>query len=417
MLLVAVIMTWESLPETLTMVPDASTPPAGQYPYQSIGTLHDLNVAFANRNGRLYGIQDQYVFISEDGGRTFVRRGKLPPARDDWTTIIKDRIARLKLTRWIRRNRGPENLVVLDSGTILVFWDRIYRSADDGASFEVVYDRPQHGILAPFGNNEGVAAGPGTVYFGEYSALPRPHAIRLLEGSNDGRDWRVVHTFPSGDIFHVHSIAYDRFRNRYWVCTGDNDSEDRILYTEDGFKTLQLLGGGSQDWRCVSLMITEKALVWGSDNNQTAASINRWNFATQTLEKVLEVGKPTYSSTVLSSGLLALSTVYEPTSPYTQQFHPEPTTDLWVSIDGTCWNRILSLPYRQETDRDGHMTRASLSFPAGFPTDDLYFTPQNTTLFDFETRILKLSPDKLPPCPELQAADAAKAGSAQSVGQ
>ncbi len=412
---VAAVVVWGIAPEQLTLVPHAESRGDGTQPYQNIGVINDINVAFAARNGRLYGIQDHYIFISDDGGRTFERRGKLPPAANDIATLIKDRIARLKLTRWIRKNRGPENLVVLDSGTILVFWDRIYRSADEGATFEVVYDRPRHGILAPFGNNEGVAAGPGMVYFAEYSALPRPHVIRLLEGSNDGRDWRIAYTFPSGDIFHVHSIAYDQFRDRYWVCTGDNDSEDRILYTEDGFKTLQMQGGGSQAWRCVSLMITAKALVWGSDNNQTAASINRWDFATNTLEKVLEVGKPTYSSTVLRNGMLALSTVYEPTSPYTQRFHPEATTDLWVSADGTCWDRILSLPYHQQTDRDGHLTRASLSFPAGFPTDDLYFTPQHTTRDDFDTRVLKLSTENALPCAGQPAAKPATAATAQSA--
>ena len=415
--LIAAILAWEAMPEQLVLAPSADRSGSGTQLYQDIGTISDINVAFAARDGRLYGIQDQYFYISDDGGRTFVRRGKLPPASNDLPTRIKDYIARLKLTRLIRRNRGPENLIVLDSGTVLVFWDRIYRSVDDGATFQPVYNPSSHGILGPFGNNEGVGAGPDKVYFGEYSALPRPHAIRMLEGSNDGRDWRVVHTFPSGDIFHIHSITYDRYRNRYWICTGDNDSEDRLLYTEDGFKTLHLLGGGSQEWRCVSLMITENALVWGSDNNQTAAAINRWDFAKQRLEKVLEVGKPTYSSTVLRNGMLVLSTVYEPTSPYTSRFHPTATTDLWVSPDGLCWNRILSLPYLPAKNRQGNMTRASLSFPAGFPTEDLYFTPQHTTRDDFDTRILKLDPANLPPCADRPAATPATAGTAPVAAQ
>lgn len=399
------------------MVPSADHSGSGTQLYQDVGTIKEINVAFAARNGRLYGIQDQYFYISDDGGRTFLRRGKLPPAGNDLPTRIKDYIARLKLTRLIRRNRGPENLAVLDSGTILVFWDRIYRSVDDGATFQPVYNPSRHGILGPFGNNEGVGAGPDKVYFGEYSALPRPHAIRVLEGSNDGRDWRIVHTFPPGDIFHVHSITYDNFRNRYWICTGDNDSEARLLYTEDGFKTLQRLGGGSQAWRCVSLMITADSLLWGSDNDRTSAAINRWNFKTQTLEKVLEVGKPTYSSTVLRNGILALSTVYEPSSPFTRRFHPEATTDLWVSADGSCWHRILSLPYYPQTNRNGRMTRASLSFPAGFPTEDLFFTPQHTTRDDFDTRVLKLIPADLPPCDKPRAGSPAKEVPAPAAGR
>lgn len=392
------IVAWESVPERLSITADNMTPRSALREYLNSGKIASINVAFATPDGRLYGIQDHFVFISDDGGKTFVRRGQLPPAHVGFLAGVKDAIARLKITRWIRRNEGPENLVVLNSGTILVFWDRIYRSTDDGASFQVSYDRPLNGILAPFGNNEGVAAGPDAVYFGEYSALPRPHAIRILEGTNDGRDWRVAYTFPFGDIFHVHSIAYDRYRNRYWVCTGDNDEESRILYSDDGFKSLHLLGGGSQAWRAVSLMITEKSLFWGSDNDRTAAKIYRWDFDRGMLKELQEIGKPSYSSTVMQDGVLILSTVYEPESPYSLQVHPEEATDLWISRDGTCWARILSLPYRHGTTSIGKPTRASISFPAGSPVGELFFTPQSTTIGDFDTSVLKIDVASLPAC-------------------
>ena len=386
-LLLLILLAWESVPERRTMAPVASGAPKLAERMAYVGRIPRLNVAFAATDGRLFGIEDHFLFVSEDGGRTFERRGQLPKKEEGLLSRVADWVARLKPVRLIRRNEGPENLVVLESGTVLVFWDRIYRSVDGGNSFTVAADFSRDQLVQPFGNNEGIAVGPDGVYFGEYTSVARPHAIRIVAGTNDGQDWNVVYTFPPGDIFHVHSIAYDRFRKRYWICTGDNDDESRILYSEDGFRTLQKLGGGSQAWRAVSVMITPDSLVWGSDNDRDGARIYRWRFPVDQLEELATIGKPSYSSAVLADGSLVLSTAYEPASAYVRAFQPTPSTDLWLSEDGSRWRQILSLPYeRHETPSSGP-SRASIAFPNGAPLKQLIFMPQSTAGDDFDVLI------------------------------
>ena len=48
------------------------------------------------------------------------------------------------------------------------------------------------------------------------------------------------------------------------LISEDRDDEPSVLFTKDGFQTFEVLGGGSQDWRVVSLMVTKDALFWES---------------------------------------------------------------------------------------------------------------------------------------------------------
>lgn len=384
------VTVWEVIPERRNMI--ETGPQQGnkqEASYKRIGYLPRLNVAYASPDGKLFGIEDHYVYVSDNGGKSFKQLGKLPNVDRSIVSMLSDKIARLKLVRLLRRNPGPRNLVVLESGTILVFWDHIYRSADGGHTFVPVFDfAAGRGIFMPF-PSEGVTVGKNdSVYFGEYVNSKGPHSVRLVEGTRDGTVWRIIYTFETGQIRHVHSVQYDPFRDLYWITTGDRDSESSLLYTRDAFATLERLGGGSQDWRIVSLMITREALYWGSDNDQTSAAIFRWDFQENRLQKLADIGKVSYFSTVLRDGTLVLSTTYERESPFTRSTDPEPTSDIWISEDGMNWRKILSLPYERGYTLSGRPTRASISFPAGAPLNIIYYTPESTSIQDFTTQLI-----------------------------
>ncbi len=390
-LLALSVVTWEILPESKYLV-SRTRVEQEPIPHKTVGYLPDLYAAYVAPDGRLFGIEDHFIFVSDDEGRTFRRLGALPKVNPTWRDRISDRVARSKLARRLRRNPGPTNLVVLASGTILVFFDYIYRSTDDGQTFTPVFGLHDEQLNGGFQYSEGIAVGPDDlIYFGEYTTSERPHAIRIVEGRADGTEWRVVHVFPPGDIFHVHGIQYDPFRGGYWVTTGDLDHEAKVLFTGDNFQSMQVLGQGSQDWRVVSMMIAEDRLVWGSDNDRMPAAIFQWDFATATLQKLREIGKPSYFSTVLEDGTMVLSTTYEPESSYTRAFHPEPTTDLWVSRADHGWTKLMSLPYQPQQHTWGP-ARASIAFPGGKPTQTLFFTPLSTVTDHFTTQLILLAP-------------------------
>jgi len=388
-LLAASLASWEALPNSRELLPVGQQAPSS---YRAIGHVPNLYAAYVAPDGRIFGIEDHFLYVSEDQGRTFTQAGVLPKINPSWRDRITNVLARSKTARALRHNPGPNNLVVLSSGTILVFWGYIYRSTDNGQTFAPVFNFEDERVNPGFQYSEGLALGPDdTVYFGEYVTTARPHEVRILEGRQDGTSWKVAHTFPAGEIFHVHGIQYDPYRAGYWITTGDFDDEAKILFTKDGFRSFMTLGSGSQDWRAVSLMITKDRLLWGSDNDQEPAGIFEWNFGTSTLTKLQEIGKPSYYSTRLADGTFVLSTTYEPQSRYTKKYQPEAATDLWVSRNGFTWTKILSLPYKMEQEAWG-LSRAAIAFPGGKATEQLLFTPISTVRDRFTTQFIDPRP-------------------------
>lgn len=362
--------------------------------YAVAGQLPRLQVVHAADDGTLYGVDDHHLFVSRDGGRSFSRRGTLPPAAPGAIGLLKDRLLRAKLTRRLRGNRGPTCVATLSSGTILVFWGRIFRSDDGGRHFQAVFDPAAVGLKAgPFDFGVGTAVGADdTVYVAEYTTAPRPHPVHILRGRDDGRRWEIAYRFEPGEIFHVHSITYDPYRRGFWVCTGDYDEETALRFTADAFKTLTTVGGGSQDWRIVSLIVTPDYLYWGSDNDrEEGAAIFRWDIANRRLEKLQHIGKVSYYATRLRDGTLAISTTYEPQSPYTRARSPKASCELWVSRDGERWQQLLDLPY-EPMQLPWGPARAQIAFPSGAALDRLFLIPRFTQGDPFRTVVLDLNP-------------------------
>lgn len=391
LLLLIVFAAWELSPEKRVIRNAAAAGLADAAPgYRVLGHLPNLQVLHADKNGTLYGFEDHYLYVSTDGGKTFRRRGALPKVGGGLLGRLKDRLLRTKAVRRVRGNRGPTTIEVLSSGTILVFYDQVYRSIDGGRSFKAVFDPASLGLQGgPFPFGAGTAVGADdTVYFGEYACHARPHPISIVRGRADGTRWEIAHRFEPGEIFHVHSIHYDRYRNGYWVCTGDYDTETALLFTADDFKTLTAVGKGSQDWRIVSLIATPDCLYWGSDNDhEEGSAIFRWSFERNRLEKLQDIGKVSYYATQLADGTLAVSTTYEPNSRYTKANAPRPCTELWLSHDGDRWTKALELPHEPKQMSWG-ASRAQIAFPTGAPLEHLYLIPLSTSGNPFATVVL-----------------------------
>ena len=56
------------------------------------------------------------------------------------------------------------------------------------------------------------------------------------------------------------------------------------------------------------------------------------------------------------------------------------------------WRQIASLPYQQYTLPTGRLSRATIAFPGGAPTRDLYYTPLSATEQDFSVEVLRMWP-------------------------
>jgi hypothetical protein len=329
------------------------------------------------RDGRLYAIEDHFLYVSDDEGETFRKRGVLPKPDPSLSDRARNLVARHPLIRQLRVNRGPSNVVVLSTGTILVFYDDwIYRSGDGGYSFEVVGQDELLGVAGPFAH--GIAIdNHDRVYFGEYRTGPRPQTIHVVIGENDGRDWMICHTFEQGQIFHVHSVSYDPYADRLLIATGDRDDEAGLFVLDSDCTGVEQIGGGDQRWRLIAPLFTPEKVVWGSDDDRAGAQIFAKARGTQTLEPLVFVGKPAYYGTRLSNGTLVQSTAFEPNSQFTRSASPEPTATLWISPDGRQWWTLDNFPWSEEELPQGR-SRPQVAVTAGGGRD-VFVVPLHTT--------------------------------------
>lgn len=105
----------------------------------------------------------------------------------------------------------------------------------------------------------------GHVYLGEYTSNPDRGAMHVYRYVPGERAVEPVHRFPPGAVRHIHGIYHDPFSGALWCTTGDREGECRVLRTEDGFRSLEVVGAGDETWRTVSLQFTEDAVYYGTD--------------------------------------------------------------------------------------------------------------------------------------------------------
>lgn len=143
----------------------------------------------------------------------------------------------------------------------------------------------------------------GDVYFGEYLPNKDRGPVRIYRYRPGASSVETVHTFPAGSIRHVHGIYQDPFSDRLWCTTGDIGNEARIMFTTDGFASLETLGGGDESWRCVSLQFTEQAIYYGMDAEFERNRLFRVDRTTNQRRELGQLDGPVYYSCALGRDL------------------------------------------------------------------------------------------------------------------
>lgn len=229
------------------------------------------------RDGRVYATRGRTVYVDETGtASSFERRGELPaPRSQDGARVgpVFERVVRTQpwkdvlgsvVGRYATTNVWPvgDDVLVATVGR----WVSV--SQDAGATWTVTHDLPASsgpaGVLPT-----GLCVQRGTLYLGEY-LLDDAATPRVMASHDEGRTWEPVLELPG--VRHVHGVHADPYTDDVWVTTGDTDVECRIgrltvpLATDDRpVAGVEIVGGGSQHWRAVSLVFTPDAILWGVD--------------------------------------------------------------------------------------------------------------------------------------------------------
>jgi hypothetical protein len=115
--------------------------------------------------------------------------------------------------------------------------------------------RPLHFASAP----------DGLAVWGEYFDNRERVEVNIFASSDSGNTWDVAHTFPSGAIRHVHNVIYDEWEKCFWVLTGDEGRECKILRASTDFRFWDEVTSGNQQSRAVAAIVTREGLYFATD--------------------------------------------------------------------------------------------------------------------------------------------------------
>lgn len=104
------------------------------------------------------------------------------------------------------------------------------------------------------------------ICYGEYFNNNNKDKVNIMGKIIGNNDWKILYTFQSETIEHIHSIISDNIRNIVWIFTGDFQNSSGIWMTKDNFKTVQSIFRGNQKYRaCIGFPIKE-GLLYATDS-------------------------------------------------------------------------------------------------------------------------------------------------------
>ena len=258
--------------------------------------------------GRIYCSRGYCIYVSEDNGKMFRKKLKVKIPFNSFRYLGNSKMLRNFFDYY-----EFLEMKVLKSEAILVLADfKIYRISYNGKKLKKVknmnvFDRKEVRRVMSFGITED---NNGNVYYGEYTRNPLKDSISIYRSSDDGQTWEVYYSFDKGSIRHIHSLQYDKYSSRVWVTTGDLDNECMIGFFDINDK-FHILFKGSQKYRCVSLLFTEEYIYWAMDDSSSQNYIYCYERKGSNAYKVCPIDGPAYYSKILTDDSRIFETAVE----------------------------------------------------------------------------------------------------------
>jgi hypothetical protein len=313
--------------------------------------VHDApgRAVLVEPDGALYAGRGFDVYCRRDPGTRWTKVAGLP--RPAWRRLADPSRLACRLLR--QEIRG---LLRLPDGTLVA-----------ASKLGVFHGAEGGGLLArsaiaaegaPLQYPMRLGAGPdGTIVWGEYVAPRRLRPVRIFASRDRGRSFEPVHTFPPGEIVHVHNVTWDATAGHWWVLSGDHGSEPGIGRLSADFARFEWLVKGEQRYRAVSVFDFGDRLVYATDTEREPNGLIVLDKRTGASERICELeGSSLYACRFGS--YYAISTSVEPSA-----VNRSPYATLWLSRDGERWRCV----YRARKDRwhPDYFQFGSLILPAG----------------------------------------------------
>lgn len=159
--------------------------------------------------------------------------------------------------------------------------------------------------------HRGVAVTGRGIYLAEYGRNDGRRPVPVYRSRDDGRSWEVAYEFAAGTIRHVHGVYRDPYSDRLWLPTGDADGECYLVSADADFTDVVRYGDGSQAWRAVTLFFEPHRIVWAMDSESETSYLQVLDRRTAALTRGRSFPGPVWYGKRLDGGRALLQTTVE----------------------------------------------------------------------------------------------------------
>jgi hypothetical protein len=288
---------------------------------------------FLYKNIKVLSVHDDYFIASEGYNLKYVdiKTNKISHYASINGDLLYSLFSRFYLTRRFFRAEIT-NLYELSNGTeICIAKKGIFRKEKNETTLKKCFSikrgsRPMNLCI----NDE------EHIFFGEYFSNKQKQAVNIYTSKDKGLTWSIAYTFTAGNINHIHGLFWDRYTKRIWITTGDRENECIIAYTENSFKTLNIVFRGGQEFRATNLLFYKDFIVFGTDSQYIKNEIKRIDRDTLSISKIKDIqGSAIYGGQC--GDFAYISTTVEPS-----EINKDNNSYLWYTKDGIEWKQLFS---------------------------------------------------------------------------
>lgn len=211
---------------------------------------------------------------------------------------------------------------------------RIYRSTDNGGSFQQIWQMQNSCAL-----NWSIASdNKGHVYIGEYGPSDIGMSKQVWKSIDGGDSWQVAFRAPNREGLHIHRVAVDPFSNDVWVTVGDGRENRGAYRSRDAGASWQRL----LDTQATGIAFAEDAVYFGEDHKKRGR-VSRYERKSGKYREIFRASDHgNYGGSVYALGLTSDGSLIVPTMKYGGQDH---IASLWIGAQDS-WLPLLRLQSR-----------------------------------------------------------------------
>lgn len=148
------------------------------------------------------------------------------------------------------------------------------------------------------------------ILYGEYIWNNDKGPVSIYSRRNN--TWRKVFAFPAGTVKHIHNIVYDKYKDRYIIMTGDNDSESGIWEADCDFRTVNPIVFGKQIYRACVCFPMKNCIYYATDTPLEENKIYKLQTnddGSTTLAGIYKMPGPCIYGTIINNNLYMATSV------------------------------------------------------------------------------------------------------------